>query len=312
VQRFANPFRRQNLEYFGPASQLAAQLGGTGEPNVSGWYSCKCPAHGDERASLSLRHTPDGGLVAKCFKGCTGAEIRAALREMKAAGGFTKPSSPPPGTVEWTANDSLRTAAAIWHMSFRHDDENAALLRRYMREHRKISIWLPRALRFHPRLYHAESGICGPGMVALVRDAHGEKCGIHRTWIDRVTGGKTTLDPPRKSLCPTMGRSVHLDCEPYDVVGVAEGVETAVSFMEYCGGYCPTWAALSAPGLASLIVPDRIRKVVIACDNDKAGIEAADRLTTRLTRQTPPVSVERVFPPDGHNDFNDWLRAKRA
>lgn len=50
--------------------------------NVTGggpdWTAC-CPAHPDDRASLSIRQTDDGKVLLKCFAGCSFEAITAAL-----------------------------------------------------------------------------------------------------------------------------------------------------------------------------------------------------------------------------------------
>lgn len=48
-------------------------------PNGPGrWMAC-CPAHGDRRASLSVREFDTGVVGLKCFAGCTVDEVVAAL-----------------------------------------------------------------------------------------------------------------------------------------------------------------------------------------------------------------------------------------
>lgn len=48
-------------------------------PNGPGrWMAC-CPAHGDRRASLSVREFDSGVVGLKCFAGCTVDEVVAAL-----------------------------------------------------------------------------------------------------------------------------------------------------------------------------------------------------------------------------------------
>lgn len=50
------------------AEQLAAHLGG--RQSGTGW-SCRCPAHEDRRASLSVSEGDDGKLLAHCMAGCS-------------------------------------------------------------------------------------------------------------------------------------------------------------------------------------------------------------------------------------------------
>lgn len=58
------------------ADELAGRLGG----KKSGrGYSCKCPAHGDKKASLSVSEGRDGGVVIHCHAGCTPEEVLGAM-----------------------------------------------------------------------------------------------------------------------------------------------------------------------------------------------------------------------------------------
>lgn len=51
------------------AEQIARSLGGA--KKSGGNWSCKCPAHDDNKASLSIGHGRDGKLVVHCHAGCS-------------------------------------------------------------------------------------------------------------------------------------------------------------------------------------------------------------------------------------------------
>lgn len=44
-----------------------------------GRYLARCPAHQDKRPSLSVKETPDGVVLLKCWAGCTAAEVVSAV-----------------------------------------------------------------------------------------------------------------------------------------------------------------------------------------------------------------------------------------
>ena len=67
----------------------------------------------------------------------------------------------------------------------------------------------------------------------------------------------------------------------------------------------PTWAALSARGIRSLILPDHIVEVIIAADPDPVGIMAARAAAKSWLGEGRQVSIAR--PPLGL-DFNDLAR----
>jgi hypothetical protein len=304
VQRFNSPFRRQTqvtIPY--PARWLAVWLGGDGVANSSGFYRFRCVAHDDQNASGSMKDTPRG-LYIKCHAGCSETEVRAAILDIMKSGAFTDQRAPEPEAAAAVQNnvDLMASAARTWHESPPIAVTQGEF---FFRQHRGIDIPLPAGvLRFHPACWHKESNTRAPAVIALLQDATGQPRAIHRIWLDPRTGNKANLKPVRKSLAPTSGHSVHL-AEPEDLLAVCEGVETGLAFQQLRNGI-PVWAALSAPGIANLIVPDRVREVIIACDNDRVCIDAADRLARRLR---PRVSVSLQLPPLDfpHADFNDVL-----
>jgi hypothetical protein len=295
LRRFNNGFRchaEQGLS----ASVIARSFGGAGEPNASGWYQCRCPCHDDHKHSLSLKNTPFG-IALKCFAGCPPAAIKDAIRET--GKGPLPPRMPQP---EVPKMDLRAIAERIWSES-----SLDALLETYLRESRRIALPVPPTLRCHPGLFHQESGTYGPAMVALVQDVTGASVGIHRTWLAADGSGKAAVSPVRKALCPTSGHAVRFG-EPGDLLLLGEGVEStlsAIELLEVSAG----WATLSTSGLMSVQLPEHIRGVVIAADNDPAGIKAAESLERRLQREGRAVKIVK---PGAEKDFNDLLQVVRS
>ncbi len=255
-----------------------------------------------------MKDTPHG-LYVKCHAGCASADVHAAILELIRSGAFANQRAPEPEPEAATQNkaDLMVSAARIWRES---PPYAGSLANHFHWHHRGIRITPPAdVLRCHPACWHKESGTYLPAMIALLQDVTGQPRAIHRTWLDPVTGNKTNLDPVRKSLGPTAGASVHL-AEPGVRLAASEGIETGLAYQQLHNGI-PVWAALSAAGIASLIVPDHVKEVVVACDNDKACIDAANRLARRLR---PRVSVSLHLPPLDlpHADFNDVLLRRAA
>ena len=94
---------------------------------------------------------------------------------------------------------------------------------------------------------------------------------------------------------------------------VAEGLETALSLASgLLPGPMGLWAALSAPGMAALRLPPPLvagLELVVACDGDHAGREAAHALAERAT--AAGWRVLRADPGCGL-DFNDVLLGRTA
>src|SRR6516162_9674187 len=158
------------------------------------------------------------------------------------------------------------------------------------------------ALKAHPALeYWHEGQRVGvyPGVVAEVCDMAGDLVTLHVTYLEN--GRKLSTHEPRKILSPLIGRdgcAVRL-MPPNDVLGIAEGIETALSAAALYS--VPVWAALNTSLLAKFEPPAGVNLLHIYADGDRAGLEAAGRLMERLQGR---ARFELHVPPAPHNDFN--------
>ncbi|MCP4318002.1 MAG: P4 alpha zinc-binding domain protein [Hyphomicrobiales bacterium] len=147
-----------------------------------------------------------------------------------------------------------------------------------------------------------------PAMVAMVRNSAGNPCQIHRTYLTD-DGHKAAVECPRRVMAGDhpKGSAVRL-LEAGDVLGVAEGIETAFAAQKLFD--VPVWAALTASRLELWEPPKQTRYVIIFADNDRsfAGLKAAACLAYRLARR---LAVEIRQPPAVGDDWNDhWMRQK--
>ena len=94
-------------------------------------------------------------------------------------------------------------------------------------------------------------------------------------------------------------------------LGIAEGLETALSVMQSCPDL-PVWAALSAGNIEQVQLPAEATNVVILADNDGegAGPAAARRAAARLHQEGPRIWI--ALPPIVGDDFNDLLQQQGA
>jgi len=162
------------------------------------------------------------------------------------------------------------------------------------------------ALRFNPRCYYLTPAGRGkwPAMVAGVTDCAGRITGVHRTFLARDgldTHGVTRapVDNPRRALGNLSGYGVRFGSAG-DTLLVAEGIETALSLKTALPNI-PVVASLSAVFLSTFILPEGLRRLYIAMDDDDAGRIASERLQTRAHG----IDV-RVLAPKG-DDFNTDL-----
>jgi putative DNA primase/helicase len=161
-------------------------------------------------------------------------------------------------------------------------------------------------LLFHPDLTHWESRRGFPGIVAIVRDHAGNRVALHRTYLADDGSAKAPLDNPRKMLGPVAGGAVRLAEIAGGVLGLAEGIETALAVMTACP-QLPVWATLSASNLEQIVVPAKARRIVILADHDasRAGERAAEAAARRLAAEGRRVWI--ALPAREGEDFNDLL-----
>jgi putative DNA primase/helicase len=162
-------------------------------------------------------------------------------------------------------------------------------------------------LRAHPALDYWEGGQrVGryPGLVAEVRDLDDQLVTVHITYLNAAQ--KLTDREPRKLLGPLTGRegcAVRLMAAT-DTLGIAEGIETALSAAAQAE--MPVWAALNTSLLGKFEPPPAVKRLVICADRDTAGLLAAARLMERLQGR---MRFELRVPRSPHKDFNDQVTA---
>lgn len=166
----------------------------------------------------------------------------------------------------------------------------------------------PTVLRFHPALYHSDTRSEHPAMIAKITDLDNKPVSIHRTFIT-AQGEKAKVDRPKMLMQGSIpdGSAIRLFAYQ-DTLGIAEGIETAISAYAIFG--IPTWASISAAMLVKWTPPSVVKRVYIFGDNDDSftGQLAAYRLGWAL-KNNKTLDVVRVMIPDIRGvDWNDVLR----
>jgi putative DNA primase/helicase len=251
-----------------------------------GWYCNPCGG-GDGFKLLMLLHGVD-------FAGA----CRIVEREIGAA-----PLALPKPDDDRGRRQRLK---AIWARGKPLDGQDTAS--RYL-EARKIRR-LPAAnsVRFLSNLdyWDGKLRLFFPAMVARVVAPDDSAATLHRTYLVEP-GVKAPVDKC-KLLMPgrvPAGGAVRLaPCE--DVLGIAEGIETALSASELSG--LPVWACLTAGALVKWTPPPGVRRIVIFGDADASfcGQNVAYGLAYKLTTMYKALKVEVEFPPIGFKDYNEF------
>ncbi|MDO6415384.1 toprim domain-containing protein [Sphingomonas sp. BIUV-7] len=161
------------------------------------------------------------------------------------------------------------------------------------------------ALRFHP---HAPLKIgqrlhFRPAMLAAVRE-HQQLVAVQRAFLDVARPGLARdLVNPRRLLGRPGHGAVRLAGHG-PVLGLAEGIETALSAMQLLR--IPVWATLGAERFAQIRIPAEVEQLILLPDNDPAGRAACDRAFVNYSAQIPIVIAR--MPPAPACDWNDALR----
>ncbi len=212
------------------------------------------------------------------------------------------------------ANDDRRRGdlEALWSRSRPVTLDDAA--GRYLNGRTGITEF-PRCLRFSPdERYAGPRSSFHPALVAKVDPseagaAAGETAALHRTYLDPL-GGKAAVEAPRKML-GTMPPGAAVRLMPHeDVLGIAEGIETAFSAASLFN--VPCWAALTAGLLEQWAPPETVTTVIVFGDADHSftGQSAAFGLARRLRAKGLHVIVE--LPPLLGQDWNDVHQRRMA
>lgn len=308
---FAEPALDFRYRRIMSATEIAAALG-VARREGRAWRT-RCPLHGG--VSLTLRDGEGGRLLVTCWAGCDRLDVLAELRRLGLLNGCSSNYYPRifvETRKDNTASETLRTARAlaIWQEA---RPIKGTIVETYLVS-RKISLpeW-PSALRFHPHCPRPRAGDDTrppplPAMVALVEHVERGPVAVHCTYLSLDGSGKADLPKDkRKAMFGLVGGgAVRLGIpREREWLAVAEGIETALSVAS--ASAIPTWAALSAGGIKSLILPPEARTVLIAADNDTNGVgqRAAYDAGQRFLSEERRVRI--AIPPKSGTDFNDVL-----
>ena len=146
-----------------------------------------------------------------------------------------------------------------------------------------------------------------PSLIAKVTDQDNKPVSIHRTYLT-PEGKKAHVPHPKMLMAGNIpdGSAVRL-ASFNDTLGIAEGIETALSAHAIFG--IPVWAAISAPMLVKWKPPPMVSKVVIFGDADHnfVGQSASYRLAQQLHKSGEYEKIEVVIPSINGADWNDVL-----
>ena len=276
---------------------------GKAKRNGTGWQ-CRCPVEDHKKSPrpLSIRDGDLADIVVNCFAGCSPIDVLRALRERRLLGDQRREYRPPQPRQPIVNSDKAR---CLFDKARPIKGTPAEC---YLRDARGCLILPPHeAVRFMPpQPPHFPWG----SMVALVTDFTDANrvLTLHFTDLLPDGSGKAPTTPNKRTLkgYPTKGGAIRLtdDADVTTRLGVAEGIETALSLMtafREAGSWAEhVWCALNAGNMADLPVLPGIEVLKIYADRGAAGEKAVDKLADRWLAAGRDVFVA-VAP---HDDWN--------
>lgn len=292
------------------------------------WQS-PCPGHAGTNAStLKIALSSSAGLLIHCFKGCSSEQVLNAvglswtdLYRADDTGRWAnpKPYMPAQRTPSSTGTDAKKLQD-LWTRALPVTQECPAGL--YLAA-RGIEIGAPAALRWavleYWHLVQERWQVLGnyPAMLAQIEAPSGNLAGLHYTYLEPDGSSKAKLPaarglPVKKVRTveqgATNGAAIRLYPAATQLV-LAEGIETALAVRQALGEQWPVWATVSAGGLERVVLPDDVKRVLIAADHDASGTgqQAAIVAARRFIEQGKLVHIELPEEPG-----KDWLDALKA
>jgi hypothetical protein len=130
-------------------------------------------------------------------------------------------------------------------------------------------------------------------MIAEVKYDDDRFCAVHRTYLSPDRAAKAAITPNKMALGGMEDGAVRL-APAAAVLGLAEGIETALSAMQLFR--LPCWAALGSR-LHRVRLPKLVDHVILFADRGDAGKAAALRALQVFRRQGLVVTVRPPDPP---------------
>lgn len=280
------------------AREIVDSLGGTWRRNRG---MCRCPAHDDRTPSLSVS-LGQHAILFHCFAGCSRAEVISALgrRGVRIRELFDGSAGPLPQLVREETAD--RNAVRLWRgaVPLRGSAAEAYLLKRGVTQ-------LSPELRFQSRTPLGPRGAVRflPAMLAAVRSDLGV-IAVHRTFLDPQAVRLAAFEQPKRALGSLQHGAVRLAPPREGRLGLAEGIETALSVMQIFGIAC--WATLGNERFGLVTIPESVRELHLFVDNDPGGDLAEERGREAYGREGRSILAKR--PDNVGADWNDVLRER--
>jgi hypothetical protein len=243
-------------------------------------------------------------ILFHCFAGCSNEDVIAALdrQGVRSRDLFDGSGAVAADRLEKRAFNS--NARRLWHSATAISDspaEGYLALRGISRASDQ--------LRYLERTPLGPRGAVQflPAMLAAVTADIGI-IAIHRTFLDTASGKLAGFERPKRALGSLGCGAVRLAPPAAGRLGLAEGIESALSAMQLSG--IPCWATLGNERFGLVAIPESVRELHLFIDNDPGG-ELADQRARKAYSASGRVIRSRAPASTGF-DWNDELKARLA
>jgi hypothetical protein len=163
------------------------------------------------------------------------------------------------------------------------------------------------SLRFHPRLFvgHRRQGASFPALMAAITTDEG-LVALQRTFLT-IDGHKAPIEGARRMLCSPGKGAVRLSAPRGGQLGLAEGIETALSAEALHA--IPCWATCGVENFAKVAIPQSVHTLWLFLDNGLGGDRAENLIRTRTDVE---ALLRACRPREGYGDWNDMAIARAA
>lgn len=286
--------RRQGREWIG----ACPSCGGVDRFSINpakGVFNCRGSGGGD--AITLVQHALGKPFLESC-RWITGKAIGPAAGPRHVGIFDGKRRLPPPVDPSPVALDFWRRAVPI----------EGTPAEAYLTRWRGLLGPFPPSLRFLASALHPHLERPFPALVAALSAEDGQPGSVQICFLDQDDNRLADKHYARRTFGGMGGAAVRLGAAG-DTLGLAEGVETALSVAQLYGVTC--WATCGAQRFASIALPSTVRHVVVFADDDEKGtsVEAAQRAAATLKAEGLGVTIR--IPPQGFKDYNDVLRGTR-
>jgi hypothetical protein len=261
---------------------------------------CRCPAHKDGKASLTVR-VGERAVLFHCFAGCTPESIMSALR----SGKIIAPIDHDPGERRQAKSDFKKLALSIWRFA---DPFAGTLADRYLRSRAIIPTGVAARYDAKCQFGAGEEKAFAPALIVPIEEDSGVVA-IHRTFLNADGTGKADIEEPKRMLGNPGTGAVRWGGIPADgILRLAEGVEDAASVMNLLEPGLFVWPVLGIERYQTISIPESIKQVVIYSQHGAEASRAIKRATPRLTANGRRLLVKK---PPHAGDWNDLLQEIR-